>query len=162
MKKVKLEFGRELLEKMGIDGLMKGIDHLEGIDLLKLTPEEYVEVWKVRTRINLEEVAGRFGIAEVIVLREEDEEVICLVRGRNDLLAEMLQEFDVYYEYPVIYENGKSSFSIIGKKDQVNRLLDFFKSNGVAYRVLSVSNFTARKDLLASLTKSKRSPSSRP
>lgn len=57
----------------------------------------------------------------MIILREENNEVICLVRGRNDLFAEM-----------------------------------FFKSNGIPYRVVSVSNFTARKDPLASLTKRQR------
>jgi DNA-binding CsgD family transcriptional regulator len=152
MKRVKLEFGRELLEKMGVGNLMKGIERLESIAVLKLTPEEYVEVWKVKTGIDLREIAGRFGIAEVLMLREEGDEVTCLVKGRSDLLAEMLDEFDVYYEYPLIYEDGRTTFSIVGDGRQVNRLQDFFKSNGIPCRVLSVSNYAAKGDLLALLT----------
>ncbi len=158
MRKVRLEFGLELLEKMGVDGLMKDIDRLEGLALLKLAPDEYAEVWKVRARTNLNEIAGRFGIAEVITLREEDGEVICLVKGRNDFLAEMLREYDVYYEYPGVYEDEdrKSTFTVIGKKAQVNRLLGFFKSNGIPFRVLSVSGFAPGIDPLGALTRRQR------
>ena len=159
MKRIKLEISTRGWEKFGYSSLMEVIDKAEVVGHFLLTKEKYVFLWRIKLKPQRkpEELEGRYGIDHVSIVKGEGEETLIVYGNFLGFIKKFYYEYATSFEYPLLLEKDKMTFTIVGEEENLKRSLAYLKQIDINFRILSVSPYQFGKmSLLDALTERQR------
>ncbi len=119
------------------------VERLEVISIFNFTPAAHTEVCNITLTdgISIEGIKNDF-ITDLIVLRNEGRDYTCLIKGKfSDEISRFIGKFDLKLEYPIIFEEDRCQFSMVGSSEELFNIITAAKENGWGFEVLSVQKY---------------------
>ncbi len=153
LKKITLEIAAGELEKIGlnyIEFLEGRCQSIEVTDGLKISSEICVNIWQVPKDAVINQ--NRLGITELSKVKTRDGKTTYLVKKRPTKLTLMLEEHNVYYEFPLQITEHFARLSVTGMSGEIAKFLSELDELGVKYKVTLAADYITQNDIISNLT----------
>lgn len=146
---------------LGYNEIFLNINKVVVVSALMETPKNYIVVlsveWKTNPEIKLLEDIEFFD--EINELGSDGSNSIYLVRGRHlpfysDVVLEIFENFNCFFEHPITYTKEYVYISIVGKRKDLERLIDYLKQIHPDFEIKYIKKYYLKEwGLLSVLTK---------
>ncbi len=119
------------------------IERFEVISLFNLAGDQHSEVCRftVREGIPAEQISCNY-VSNLIVLQQKGREYTCLVKGTfSSDITRFLLTYGSKFEPPVVFENDRLSFSMVGDPEDFNTFVKDAGEKGWGLEILSVCDY---------------------
>jgi|SRR5208283_292163 len=142
MKKMTIRVSGAII--VGFNHCFPFFDRMEILSLFNIGADVHTKVcrFKLRRGIKIEEIREDRIIKDLIVLRNEDREYTCIMKGElPDEINRFIRTFDLKIEYPIIIENGTCTLSLIGSADELHAIITAAAEKKWEMEILAVEKY---------------------
>lgn len=148
MKKITLELTYSELKELGLDYIGADQKELIILDGLKISKDVCVNIWKFSGRIQDPE---KLGVIEISMIGGAGEDVY-IVKKRPSELTLLLEEYNLYFDFPIHLNQQVVEFSIQGLGQDLTGFLKALDKMRTRYKVKRALDYHTPTDLLEGLT----------
>jgi predicted DNA binding protein len=145
---------------IGYETIFSRIKRLSVLSSMMETPKKYIAVievvWNDASDITILSDLEFFDKVSEIV--SSDNTYLYLVIGRHlpyysQLYMEMIETFDCFFQYPLVFKKEKIYLSIAGKQKNLNDFVSTLSESGMPFKVVSIRPYYLKgRGILSSLT----------
>lgn len=153
LKKITLEIAADELKKIGLNYLERigcSGQSIVVTDGLKISGETCVNIWQVPKGAVINRKL--LGITELSKVKTREAKTTYLVKKRPTKLTLLLEEHNVYYEFPLQITEQFARLSVTGMSGDITKFLSALDELGVKYRVILAADYITQSNILSTLT----------
>ena len=142
MKKMTIRIPAEII--VGFDHCFPFFERMEILSLFNIGADVHTKVcrFKLREGVAIEEIRDDRIIRDLIVLRNEDREYTCIMKGElPDEINRFIRAFDLKIEYPIIIENRTCTINLIGSADELHAIITAAAEKKWELEILAVEKY---------------------